>query len=351
MPERPLTGLSPSDVPLNAYEVVRHIGPKGLVLNPRRGEPKPGPAEVVVKMRACSLNYRDLLVSQGKYPGPIKPSVIPLSDGAGEVIATGPGVRTIGIGARVATCFYPEWICGPITEEATACALGGSMDGVLADQIALPERAVVLMPPTLSFEEAATLPSAALTAWSALVDIAHIKAGDTVLVLGTGGVSVFTLQFAKLHGAMVILTSSSSAKLERASAMQADHVLNYREWPEWDREVLKLTEGRGVDVVIEVGGAGTLERSLRSVRKGGTVVMIGRLAGGGAIDPLPVMRRAVRLIGINVGSHQAFQEMNRAITASGLHPVIDRVYPFEEAIPAYLHLASGTHFGKLVITF
>lgn len=302
-------------------------------------------------MRATSLNYRDLLVSQGKYPGLIRPSVIPLSDGAGEVVEIGPGVTKANIGARVMGTFYPDWTSGPISDEVTTFALGGSLDGVLSDYVLLPERAVVPVPPRLSFEEAATLPSAALTAWTALVHTAQIKAGDTVLVLGTGGVSLFALQFAKLHGATVILTSSRAEKLERALIMRADHVVNHRELSEWDTEVLKLTGGRGVDVVVEVGGAGTLERSLRSVRKGGTVVMIGRLAGFGTIDPLPVMRRAVRLIGINVGSRQTFLEMSRAITACDLHPVIGHTYPLEEAIPAYQDLASGMRFGKIVITF
>jgi NADPH:quinone reductase-like Zn-dependent oxidoreductase len=334
---------------LRAYELAQLIGPRGLILNEHRREPEPGPGEILVKIKAASLNYRDLLVSQGMYPGQIRPPVIPLSDGAGEVVKIGADVGTVGIGARVMGTFYPDWISGPISEEGTALALGGSLDGVLAEYIVLPERAVIPVPPKLSFEEAATLPSAALTAWTALVDIAGIRAGYTVLVLGTGGVSLFALQFAKLHGAAVILTSSSSDKLKRAAEMGADHVLNYRETPEWDVEVLRLTGGRGVDVVIEVGGAGTLSRSLRGVRKGGTVVMIGRLAGSGSIDPLPVMRRAIRLIGINVGSRQAFLEMNRAITTCDLHPVVGRIYPFEEAIPAYLRLAGGTQFGKIVI--
>lgn len=335
---------------MKAYELAQLIGPEGLVLNQDRREPNPGPGQVLVRVKAASLNYRDLLVSQGKYPGLIKPSVIPLSDGAGEVADIGPGVKTVGIGARVMGTFYPDWLSGPISEEVTTFALGGSLDGVLAEYIVLPENAVVPVPPALSFEEASTLPSAALTAWTALVDTACIKSGDTVLVLGTGGVSLFGLQFAKLHGATVILTSSSSDKLQQAAGMHADHVLNYRELPDWDIEVLRLTGGRGVDVVVEVGGAGTLQRSLRGVRKGGTVVMIGRLAGGGTIDPLPIMRRAVRLIGINVGSRQAFLEMNRAITACDLHPVIARIYPLEETIAAYRHLASGTQFGKIVIT-
>lgn len=335
---------------MKAYELRHAIGPDGLVLNAARQEPRHRDDEVIVRVRAASVNYRDLSVSRGTYPGSIKPSVIPLSDGAGEIVDVGRGVTTSSIGSRVMGAFYPDWTSGPVSEDVTALALGGSLDGVLAEYIALPQRAVVPIPPGLSFEAAATLPSAALTAWTALVKTARVKAGDSVLLLGTGGVSLFALQFAKLHGAAVILGSSSSAKMERAAGMNADHVFNYLQCPEWDVEVLKLTGNRGVDVIVEVGGAGTLERSLRSVRKGGTVVMIGRLAGLGAIDPLPIMRRAVRLIGINVGSRDTFLEMNRAISASGLQPVMDRVYPFEQARAAYRHLASGAHFGKIVIS-
>lgn len=334
---------------MKAYELRQATGPDGLVLNADRQEPEPGEGEVAVRVRAAALNYRDLSVSRGTYPGLIKPSVVPLSDGAGEVVEVGRGVTSVSVGNRVMGTFYPDWTSGPISEEVTTFALGGSLDGVLAEYIVLPERAVVPIPPSLSFDAASTLPSAAVTAWMALVTIAHVKAGDTVLLLGTGGVSLFALQFAKLHGATAILASGRSAKMERAARMGADHVLNYRENPEWDAEVLNLTGGRGVEVVVEVGGAGTLERSLRSVRKGGTIVMIGRLAGIGAIDPLPIMRRAVRLIGINVGSRETFLEMNRAITASGLQPVIDRVFPFEDARAAYHHLDSGSHFGKVII--
>lgn len=335
---------------MKAYELRHAIGPDGLLLNAARQEPKPLDDDVIVRVRAASLNYRDLSVSNGTYPGLIKPSVIPLSDGAGEVVDGGRGVTSSSIGSRVMGTFYPDWTSGPISEDATTFALGGSLDGVLAEYIALPQRAVVPIPPKLSFEAAATLPSAALTAWTALVKTAKVKAGDTVLLLGTGGVSLFALQFAKLHGATVILGSSSCAKMERAAEMNADHVFNYLQCPEWDVEVQKLTGNRGADVVVEVGGAGTLERSLRSVRKGGTVVMTGRLAGLGTIDPLPIMRRAVRLIGINVGSRDTFLEMNRAIAASGFQPVIDRIYPFEQAAAAYRHLASGAHFGKLVVS-
>ncbi|MEO7774992.1 MAG: NAD(P)-dependent alcohol dehydrogenase [Steroidobacteraceae bacterium] len=335
---------------MKAYEVRKFIGADGLVLNHERSEPEAGPAQVIVKIHAASLNYRDLSVSTGQYPGRLKPSVIPLSDGAGEIVSRGAGVTRMKVGDRVTSVFYPDWIAGAISDEVTEFALGGALDGVLAEYIALPERAVIPIPDSLTFNEAATLPSAALTAWQALIVTAGLKAGDTVLVLGTGGVSLFAIQFAKLHCATVILTSSSSAKLQRGAQLKADHLINYRENPQWDTQVLDLTGGRGVDIVIEVGGAGTLERSLRSVRKGGTVVLVGRLAGLGQVDPLPIMRRAIRLIGINVGSHETFAAMNRAIAAADLHPVIDRSFPFAEAKAAYLYMQSGMQFGKVLVT-
>jgi NADPH:quinone reductase-like Zn-dependent oxidoreductase len=335
---------------MKAYELRKFIGPEGLVLNSERAEPAPGPGEVLVRIRATSLNYRDISVSHGRYPGMLKPSLIPLSDGAGEIIGVGSGVRNVQVGDRVMSAFYPYWPAGPISEEVTDFALGGSLDGVLTQFVTLPATAAIAVPAHLSFHEAATLPSAAVTAWQALVEICKVRAGDVVLVLGTGGVSLFALQFAKLHGATVIITSGSETKLQRAAELNADHLLNYRTTPDWDVEVLNLTQGRGVDVVIEVGGAGTLERSLRSVRKGGTIVLIGRLAGTGHVDPLPVMRRAIRLIGINVGSHEMFATMNRAVTASNLRPVIDRIFDFSEAPAAYEYLRGGSNFGKVVIS-
>jgi NADPH:quinone reductase-like Zn-dependent oxidoreductase len=335
---------------MKAYELRRFIGSEGLVLNEERPEPQRAMGEVLIRIRAASLNFRDISVSTGQYPGMLKPSVIPLSDGAGEIVGIGPGVRKVALGDRVMTAFYPNWSAGPISEEVTEFALGGSLDGVLAQFITLPAAAAIPIPAHLSFEEAATLPSAAVTAWQAIVETSKIRAGDTVLVLGTGGVSLFALQLAKLHGATVFLTSGSSKKLARAAEFDADHLLNYRMTSEWDVEVLRLTHGRGVDVVIEVGGAGTLERSLRCVRKGGTIVLIGRLAGTGQIDPLPVMRRAIRLIGINVGSHHMFAAMNRAFVASNLRPIIDRTYDFSEAQAAYEYLRIGSNFGKVLIT-
>ncbi len=335
---------------MKAYELREFTGLDGLVLNDARAEPQPKAGDVLVRIRATSLNYRDISVSYAQYPGVLKRSVIPLSDGAGEIVGIGADVRHAKLGDRVMSAFYPYWSAGPISDEATELALGGSLDGVLTQLVALPEGAAIPIPGHLSYEEAATLPSAAVTAWQALFETAHVRAGDLVLILGTGGVSLFALQFAKLHGATVILTSGHDAKLERAAELGADHLLNYRTTADWDAEVLKLTRGRGVDVVIEVGGAGTLERSLRSVRKGGTIVLIGRLAGTGEIDPLPVMRRAIRLIGINVGSHATVASMNRAIAASKLRPLIDRVFDFSETPAAYKYFRIGSNFGKVVIS-
>lgn len=332
---------------MRAYELGAEAD---LVLTSDRPMPVPGRGEILVRMRATSLNYRDLLVRQGRYRGGLQPNLIPLSDGAGEVAASGEGVTAFKPGERVAGTFFPRWTGGAVSAEAVASALGGSEHGVLAEYITLAETAVVAVPDHLSFEEAATLPCAALTAWHAVVECAHIRAGDTVLVLGTGGVSLFALQFARLAGARVLITSSSDDKLARAQALGADGRINYRSTPEWDQEVLRLTGGRGVDLVVEVGGAGTLERSLRAVRVGGTIAVIGVLSGAGTIDPRPLLGRSARLQGIYVGSREMFIAMNRAIAAHALHPVIDRVFPFDEAPQAYAHLAAAGHFGKVVIS-
>ena len=336
---------------MRAYEVRQPIGPEGVALNPDRPPPEPGHGEILVRVRAASLNYRDLVIAKGAYGRGAKPNVIPLSDGAGEVTALGPGVTRFEIGDRVCGAFFPDWTAGAVTAEAVARALGGSVDGMLAEYVVLRETAAIAAPAHMTFEEAATLPCAALTAWNAVSEIAKTRPGQTVLLLGTGGVSLFALQFAKLHGARAILTSSSSDKMALAKALGADEVINYRETPEWDKQALDMTGGRGVDLVVEVGGANTLERSIRSTRLGGVIAMIGFVAGGGQIDPRLLVPRSARLQGVYVGSLEMFGAMNAAIAEAKLRPVVDRAFPFEEAQQAYRHLESGAHFGKVVVSF
>ncbi|MDN5754099.1 MAG: NAD(P)-dependent alcohol dehydrogenase, partial [Nitrosospira sp.] len=316
---------------MKACQLRDTVGISGLILRNDLEKPKPGPDEVLIHVRATSLNFRDFIVAHGQYPVGVKPHVIPLSDGAGDVVEVGPNVKAVQAGDRVAGCFFPDWISGPLTQEIFQRSLGGPIDGMLAEYVALPERAVIPFPPHLSYEEAATLPDAGVTAWHALVEAGRVRAGQTVLLLGTGGVSLFALQFAKMHSAIVIQTSSTDEKLERAKAMGADYLINYRKTPDWDQEVINLTGGRGADIVVEVGGAHTLERSLKAVRFGGVVTLIGLVSGFGKIDPLPLMQRSIRLLGINVGSADMFRAMNRAIVASRLRPVIARTFTFEHA--------------------
>lgn len=335
---------------MKAFQLRETRGIEGLALRKDLEQPEPGPGEVLIQVRASSLNFRDFIVAHGRYPTGVKPFVIPLSDGAGEVVATGQGVKTVQTGDRVTGAVFPDWISGPSTQEIFQRSLGGTVDGMLAEYVVLPERAAIPFPEHLSYEEAATLPNASVTAWHALVEAGHIHAGQTVLLLGTGGVSLFALQFAKLHGAIVIQTSSSDEKLERAQAMGADHLINYQKTPDWDKEVMKLTGGRGVDIVVEVGGANTLERSLRAVRFGGIIALIGLVSGFGQIDPLPLMLRSIQLLGIHVGSIEMFHAMNRAIAASGLRPVIARTFTFDHANYAYHYQQERDHIGKTVIT-
>jgi NADPH:quinone reductase-like Zn-dependent oxidoreductase len=301
-------------------------------------------------VRAASLNYRDLLVAKGAYGRGAAPPLVPLSDGAGEVVEAGPGATRFAPGARVAGCFMPGWTDGPLTDAKAKTALGAGGVGMLAEQVVLPEDGLVAVPEHLSSEEAATLPCAAVTAWNALIAGGGLRAGQTVLTLGTGGVSLFALQFAKLAGARVIVTSSSDEKLGRAKELGASDGVNYKTTPEWDKKVRELTGGEGVDHVVELGGAGTLPRSLRAARTGGHVALIGVLSGGaGEFNPVLVLMKAVRLQGVFVGSRVMFEDMNRAIALHRLKPVIDRVFPLAEAAAAYKHLESGAHFGKVVI--
>jgi NADPH:quinone reductase-like Zn-dependent oxidoreductase len=311
--------------------------------------PEPQRGQVLVRMHAWSLNYRDLMVATGRYgAGGTPPNLVPLSDGAGEVVEVGPGVRRVKPGDRVCPTFMQGWLGGEVIAEARQRALGGGVDGVLAEYVLADQEDLVHFPAHLSYEEAATLPCAAVTAWNALFGGRRLQPGETVLVLGTGGVSIFALQFARLAGARVIATSSSAEKLARARALGAAEGVNYREHPEWHRQVQKLTDGRGVDYVVEVGGAGTLPRSIAAARVGGEVALIGVLTGG-EIDPTPIMRRNVTLRGIFVGSREMFEAMNRAIAQHALRPVIDKVFPFEQAQDAYRHLQGASHVGKVVI--
>ena len=335
---------------MKAFQLSETYGIEGLALRKDLEQPEPGPGEVLIQVRASSLNFRDFIIAHGRYPTGVKPFVIPLSDGAGEVVATGQRVKAVQAGDRVTGTVFPDWISGPLTQEIFQCSLGGTVDGMLAEYVVLPERAAIPFPAHLSYEEAATLPNAGVTAWHALVEAGKIHAGQTVLLLGTGGVSLFALQFAKLHGAIVIQTSSSDEKLERARAMGADHLINYQNTPDWDKEVMKLTGGRGVDIVVEVGGANTLERSLRAVRFGGIITLIGLVSGFGQIDPLPLMLRSIRLLGIHVGSIEMFHAMNCAIAASGLRPVVARTFTFDHANYAYHYQQERDHVGKTVIT-
>lgn len=316
-----------------------------------RAEPTPGPRQVLVRVRATSLNYRDLLTVEAKSARATpKSGLIPLSDGAGEVVAVGPGVTRFGIGDRVAGCFMQRWIGGAIDETAMASAMGGAIDGMLTEVAVLEEDGAVKLPRGLSFEEGATLPCAGVTAWNALVEIGGIKGGDTVLVQGSGGVSIFALQLAHMAGARVIATTGSPAKAERLKRMGAEAVIDYRAAPDWDKEVMKLTAGRGADIIVEVGGAGTLPRSFLAARLGGRIAVIGLLSGMATLDPMPILRRNLRVQGLYVGSRQMFEAMNRAIETGGLKPTIDRVFSFAEAKDAYRHLKSQNHFGKIVIT-
>lgn len=334
---------------MKAIQILTLGGLEGLHLV-ELAEPVPGPGEVAVRVRAASLNFRDLLVVRGQYNPKISLPAVPLSDGAGEVAAVGPGASRFRVGDRVAAAFMPGWISGPATDSAARSALGAGGTGMLAEIVILPETGLVHVPANLSFEEAATLPCAAVTAWHALVSEGKLKAGDTVLTLGTGGVSIFALQFARMHGARVIATSGSDEKLERVRALGASETINYKRTPEWDKTVRQLTAGEGVDHVVEVGGAGTLSRSLRAVKTGGTVSLIGLLAGGTAeVNVLPVLMRNLRVQGIFVGSRAMFEEMNRAMALHLTAPVIDKVFSIDATAEAFHHLESGGHFGKVVI--
>jgi NADPH:quinone reductase-like Zn-dependent oxidoreductase len=335
---------------MKAIEIRSAFGLDSLTLT-NKPEPTPGFGQVLIKLRANSLNYRDLMVVKGLYNPHFPLPLIPFSDGVGEVVALGEGVTRVKVGARVAGIFFQKWLSGEFTDAQAKSDLGGNIPGLLAEYAVLHEDGVVHLPEHLTDEEAATLPCAAVTAWQALVTQGGLKAGDTVLIQGTGGVSLFALQFAKLLGARVIATSSSDEKLERVLGMGASDGINYRSTPNWDKAVRELTDGVGADRIVEVGGAGTLEKSMGAVRRGGCISLIGVLAGGVEVNPLPIVMKNIRVQGIYVGSREMFVAMNRAISLHKLRPVVDKVFPFQEARQALEYMQSGAHFGKICLRF
>jgi NADPH:quinone reductase-like Zn-dependent oxidoreductase len=334
---------------MRSYEIQEYGGSSGLKLVDRP-LPEPDNYDVVVQIRATSLNYRDLIVLQGKYDRHPTVGRVPLSDGAGEVVAVGPAVTKFKQGDRVAACFFQGWPAGRFSGEMHRTALGGPIDGVLTEQAKFHEDGLVHLPANYSFEEGATLPCAALTAWQSLIVRGELVPGETVLLLGTGGVSIFGLQIAKMSGAKVIITSSSDEKLERARQLGADAVINYLTTPEWGKAAANLAGRDGVDHVIEVGGAGTFLQSVRACRFGGKIGMIGILSGIEVKTKIfPIVHKSATVFGIYVGSGEMFEELNRALEQSNVRPVIDKVFPFAAAREAFEYMASGSHFGKVVI--
>jgi NADPH:quinone reductase-like Zn-dependent oxidoreductase len=316
----------------------------------RRALSRLEPSQVRVRVHAASLNHRDLLVIGGYFADRSRLPMVPLSDCAGEVVEVGSDVRRFKIGDRVAAAPLPEWVTGPFSSAMLASALGGAVDGVLAEYFSCDQRALVAISDWLSFEEAATLPCAALTAWNALFEHSDLKPGQTVLVQGSGGVSIFALQFAVAAGARVIATSCSDLKLERLRELGAAHVVNYLRQPDWSRAVLEITNGAGVDHVIETGGAGTLDQSIKATAVGGCISVIGVLTGAtGTFDTLPILKKTLRLQGIVVGSVEMFERMVGTIENLDITPVIDRTFDMQDIVAALKYFESGRHVGKVVV--
>lgn len=334
---------------MKAYRIRVGRGIDSLALAEEAPAPL-GAGQVRLRVRAVSLNFRDLMVADGRYPAGGERAVIPASDAVAEVIELGPGATRWALGDRVATSFFPHWHAGAASAHATREAFGADADGVLAEQIVVSQESVFAVPAHLDDAQAATLTCAGVTAWNALFVEAGLRPGQSVLLLGTGGVSIWGLQLAKAAGLRAIVTSSSDAKLERARALGADETINYRSHPEWQDEVLRLTAGDGVDAVLEVGGAGTLARSLRAAAMNGTVAIIGGVSGfAGEFDPFALIMGAKRLSGIYVGSRGMGEDLARFVGVNRIAPVVDRAFAFEQAGEAYRYLESGSHFGKVVI--
>jgi len=335
---------------MKSFEI-QEFGVANLVLADRP-VPEPGPREVLVRLKAASLNYRDLTLVQGTYNPKLKRPLVPLSDGVGVVEKIGPGVTRVRPGDRVAGCFFQQWIDGPHNKEKGRSALGGAIDGVAREYAVFSEDGLVAVPASLTDEQAACLPCAAVTAWHALFEERPVLPGDTVLLLGTGGVSIFALQLAVVAGLRVIITSSSDAKLAHAKELGAHATINYKATPEWGEEARTLAGGEGVDHVVEVGGSETITQSLRAVRMQGTISVIGALSGrDGGISPAPVLMNSIRMQGIYVGSRTMFERLLRAIELHQLKPVIDRTFPFADLKAALLYMESKQHFGKICLKF
>jgi NADPH:quinone reductase-like Zn-dependent oxidoreductase len=334
---------------LKCYELQGPNGIDGLALVDKP-VPEPGAGEVLIRLKAATLNYRDLLTVKGGYGSRQKFPLVPVSDGAGVIERIGPGVREFAARDRVIGSFFESWISGEPSETKMRSALGGSVDGVLTEYRIFPKHALVRTPEHLSDTEAAALPCAGVTAWSAVIKLGGIKPGQIVLTQGTGGVSLFAIQFAKMCGARVIATSSSDAKIERLKQLGADFTVNYKATPDWGKKAREWN-GHGVDLVVEVGGVGTLNESIRATRIGGTIAFIGVLAGSPKSDsrlPLMVMQQQ-RLQGVTVGSVEDLQAMADAIAASRMKPVIDKTFSFDQVKQAFAHMESGAHFGKVAI--
>lgn len=335
---------------MKAWQLVAGSNLEGLQLANLPGAPV-GPRDVRVGLRAATLNFRDLMVARGLYPNMSREPLIPCSDGAGVVLETGTEVTRFKPGDRVTTCFFPHWTEGRGTRAKIGRALGGGGKGTLAEEIVLGEESLVASPEGLDFAQSAALTCAGVTAWNALFVTGSLRPGETVLLLGTGGVSIWALQLAKAAGARVILTSSSEEKAARARAMGADATINYRETPDWGREVQRLTGGEGADLIVEVGGEKTLEQSLASVRMGGTIIIVGARSGsGGGIGPRSLISTGARVLGVYVGSRALHEDLVRCVTANRIRPVIDRVFPFGEAPAAFREFETGRHFGKVAVT-
>lgn len=335
---------------MKCVEIVATTGFDGLRVA-ERPTPKPGPRQVLVRMHAASFNWRDMMILKGGYVRGVPLPRIPLSDGAGEIVECGAEVKRVKPGDRVCSTFFQTWITGPVFAEAQDAALGGTAEGVLSEYALLEGEGVTKFPEHLSYEEAATLPCAALTAWHGLFEATNLRAGDTALLLGTGGVSVFGMQLARAAGANAIITSSSDEKLERAKALGATGTVNYAKNPKWAETIREMTQGRGADATLDVIGGETSKFALEALRVGGHAAIIGARSGGAAdLDRGLVLRKGLRVTGINIGSRAMFEAMNRAITAAKLKPAVDKVFPIDDAIAAYKDFASGKHFGKVVVS-